>query len=470
MESPLDYLKQRGNKAWLIGHNSSDLLASVEELLEQFTQLTPFQRILLVETNPVRLIAGFVAGYAAGHQIFLGNSSWGTSEWQQVFALVQPQVVWGNRQHQYQYQDQACPNAAQEIINQVPKVRIMIPTGGSSGTIRFAMHTWETLMASAQGFRQYFQVSAVNSICVLPLHHVSGLMQFVRSLTSDGKLLIAPFAELKSGKLCHFNPTDFFLSLVPTQLQALLSNSTSTAWLSCCKTVLLGGAPAWPSLLDTARLYQIRLAPCYGMTETASQIATLKPEVFLQGNDHSGQVLPHAQVKIIDSSGHLLGLNQVGAITIQATSLALGYYPEFFPSSADFQTHDLGLLDNQGNLHVLGRSNDQIITGGENVAPVEVEAAIQSTQLVVDVAVVGLPDQYWGQVIAAAYVPATSAISSAQIHCALETKLARFKHPKLWLPVENLPRNAQGKINRAQLLEMISKWQQEQAVGSTTLA
>jgi len=91
--------------------------------------------------------------------------------------------------------------------------------------------------------------------------------------------------------------------------------------------VLLGGAPAWSTLLEQARRHGIRLAPTYGMTETASQIATLKPEDF--GTNNCGQVLPHAKVTIRTSTGHLLGANQTGIITIAADSLALGYYPLF---------------------------------------------------------------------------------------------------------------------------------------------
>jgi len=75
----------------------------------------------------------------------------------------------------------------------------MIPTGGSSGQIRFAIHTWETLMASVRGFQQYFQLNQVNSLCVLPLYHVSGLMQFLRSFTTGGSFL--PFKQLSDGQM-----------------------------------------------------------------------------------------------------------------------------------------------------------------------------------------------------------------------------------------------------------------------------
>lgn len=462
MELPLDYIKQRTD-AWLLGHDGSQLIHLADRLFEEIARLadqpTPL-RILLAESDPVRFIAGFLSICSTEHQIFIGNPAWIEPDWRQVLALVKPDLILGNCQYSRPERLES-QNAQQN-----PSGKIMIPTGGSSGRIRFAMHTWGTLVASVYGFQQHFNLARVNSICTLPLYHVSGLMQLIRSLISNGKLLVTPFSALKSGQWLDFDPTEFFLSLVPTQLQALLADAKLTAWLRQCKTVLLGGAPAWPELLECARSHQIRLAPCYGMTETASQIATLKPEAFLYGNSSNGQILPHAKVTILGEVGEPLGTNQTGLITIRAASLALGYYPERFLESEDLQTNDLGFLDAQGDLHVIGRLNDQIITGGENVVPSEVEAAIRATNLVKDVSVIGLSDQYWGQAITAIYVPAHSGIEPQQIQAELENKLARFKQPKHWIPVETLPSNEQGKLNREQLQQIAAQWQRRHTSGS----
>ncbi|HEY9297532.1 MAG TPA: AMP-binding protein, partial [Phormidium sp.] len=239
---------------------------------------------------------------------------------------------------------------------------------------------------------------------------------------------------------------------VPTQLQRLLQKPDLTNWLSRFQTVLLGGAPAWLELLETSRNYGIRLAPTYGMTETASQIATLKPEAFLAGNNSCGQILPHAKVIIKGGNGEILGTKQTGMISIQADSLALGYYPELCIQKGEFQLDDLGYIDENGNLKIIGRNSNKIITGGENVFPNEVEAAIIATQMVNDVCVIGLPDPQWGEIVTAIYVPKSSNITIDKLKTAIEDKLSKFKHPKSWIPVASLPRNAQGKINR-QLLQ-----------------
>jgi O-succinylbenzoic acid--CoA ligase len=330
----------------------------------------------------------------------------------------------------------------------------MIPTGGSSGKIRFAVHTWETLTASVKGFQEHFQISQINSFCVLPLYHVSGFMQFLRSFTTAGKLAFESFKALEKGGKCDIEPEDFFISLVPTQLQRLLQNPDTANWLSRFHTVLLGGAPAWPELLTTARNCQIKLALTYGMTETASQIATLKPEDFLAGNNSSGQILPHAKVTIRGGNGEILSYNETGNICINAKSLALGYYPENWRNSEYLQLDDLGFFDKNNFLNIVGRNSDKIITGGENVFPAEVEAAIRSTDLVTDICTIGLPDKHWGQAVTAVYVPANSQVTVTALQRAIEDKLSKFKRPKYWVEVAQLPRNSQGKINRKQLHEL----------------
>ncbi|MCX7592457.1 MAG: 2-succinylbenzoate--CoA ligase [Fischerella sp.] len=472
------FLENLISNDWLICDRSGELPQLAEQFYLELTQCSHWQtppKIILAEREPVRFLAGFLAACAANCPIFLCNPNWVKQEWQQVFDLVQPDILWGmdngelvmeNKKTNYQLPITNCPH-------------IMIPTGGSSGKIKFAVHTWETLTASVRGFTEYFQLQKVNSFCVLPLHHVSGLIQFVRCFTTGGKLTILPFQKLKSGQLPDIETSKFFISLVPTQLQYLLQNSDLTTWLSQFQTVLLGGAPAWDELLEKARYYQINLAITYGMTETASQIATLKPKDFLNGKVNCGKILPHAKIVICNEQGEILNTHQIGNITIQSESLALGYYPlnitfanaEYsnhnqnlssqVPSPQSlvptFNTDDLGFLDREGYLNVVGRKSDKIITGGENVFPAEIESAIRATAKVIDVCVVGIPHQYWGQAITAIYIPKHPNISAVEIEKSLQDKLSKFKLPKYWIPVQSLPRNSQGKINHQQLQQITAK-------------
>lgn len=448
MAEVLTYLQKREFDDWLIGYDSREFYQLSQQLFRDWSQQTSQEsplKILLAEKEPVRFLASFVAAVAANCQVFLCNSNWVEEEWQQVFNLVQPDLILGDLP--VSFSQTSLKNDGDN------RAKIMIPTGGTSGKIRFAMHSWETLTASVRGFKQYFGEQEINSFCILPLYHVSGLMQFMRSFTTGGKLVILPFKSMKEG-VKNIDPKEFFISLVPTQL-ARLFNPESAIWLSHFRAVFLGGAPAWEELLEQARNYHIPLALTYGMTETASQIVTLKPEAFLKGNNTSGQVLPHAKVAIQDGAGKLLRANQIGMITIKSDSLMLGYYPQFLMNQPYVQLDDLGFLDDQGYLTIVGRNSNKIITGGENVFPAEVEAAIQATQLVIDVCVIGISDLHWGQVVTAIYVPRTEAVSQELLKLLVENKVSKYKQPKYWLRVESLPRNYQGKVNIEQLKKLV---------------
>ncbi|MBF2029141.1 MAG: 2-succinylbenzoate--CoA ligase [Oscillatoriales cyanobacterium C42_A2020_001] len=504
MANPLALLQHRSQQDWLIGCNSQELAAIAHQihqtLIQPQAQCDRPLTIFLAEPDPIRFLASFIAACSIPCQLFLCNPNWAESEWQQLWEMALPDLVLGegrrqegeggkedradgeDRRQKTGFPAQHLGSAQQDSafnpsfpsslsslsapspptsLSPIPHPLILIPTGGSSGKLRYATHTWETLTASVEGFCSYFGVEQVNSLCVLPLYHVSGLMQFLRSLLSGGKFAIASFKSLQFSNLPPLYPPDFFLSLVPTQLHRLLTPPSPPSPLSPFQAILLGGAPAWTELLNTARQYHLPVAPTYGMTETASQIATLKPADFLRGRSGCGRVLPHAEVTIQDEDGRKLAAKQLGRIVIQAKSLMLGYFPNVEQSS-ELVTEDLGFLDEEGYLHVIGRRDGTIITGGENVYPTAVEAAIWQTGLVQDVCVVGLPDRDWGEVVTAVYVP-TSTGQVDELKAAIAPLLSRYKHPKHWIAVKHLPRNAQGKLNRLEVMRLLSDYRPNDA-------
>jgi O-succinylbenzoic acid--CoA ligase len=428
----------------------------------------PPATLLIAEPDPLNFLASLCAALLSdgleewatpegiATRIALGNPTWGVQEWFQVHSLLPAVTILTPTAPDFAFS----PPATTPFPPPRPSspLTLLIPTGGSSGQLRFAHHTEETLLASVQGFREFFQPELgngpINCCCVLPLYHVSGLMQVLRSAVSGGQLVLGSFKALEKGEFPAIAPERFFLSLVPTQLQRLLDSPAGAGWLRRFHTILLGGAPAWDDLLTQARQQQLRLAPTYGMTETASQIATLRPAEFLAGEAGCGRVLPHAQVEIVDDVGAPLPVGEIGRVQIRATSLARGYWgeSEFGDTLA---TGDLGRLDAAGRLHIAGRSDDKIITGGENVFPAEVEAAIWATGLVRDVAVLGVGDRHWGEVVTALYVPATPQVSPKRLEASLQGKLSRFKQPKRWVAADSIPRSAQGKLNRHQLAEFL---------------
>src|SRR3569832_1049085 len=278
MEGALTYLKQRADEDWLIGYDSRQFFQLSTQLFSELTQqanrgIPP--KILLAEQHPLRFLAAFLAAVAAGCPVFLCNPNWVQKQWQQVFELVQPDLIFG----QEAIGNLPIPHSPLPITHYQLPHQFLFPTGGSSGKIRFAVHTRETLIASVHGFYQYFGEKPVNSFCVLPLYHVSGLMQFLRSFTTGGQMVILPFKALVAGEGQDIDPKSFFISLVPTQLAQLIT-SDSSAWLSRFQTVLLGGAPAWAELLEQARRHNIPFVFSFGLSVSVSQVVTLKPDVF----------------------------------------------------------------------------------------------------------------------------------------------------------------------------------------------
>ena len=466
----LEYLRSLSDRRWLWydandgqGDRLLDQSVALEKLIEvRLQQITSRQKnysrtiVLVAETNPIEFLATFIAGIIAQVDLLLCDPGWQRREWEQVLQLVKPDLIYGERSPEKLI---AQLESIQPVEPQLPdKPLIMIPTGGTSGKIRFAMHTWETLTASVLGFQEYFSCQQINSCCTLPLYHVSGLMQFMRSLITQGNLVICSYKALPTQQL-SLDKSDYFISLVPTQLQYLIASIPE--WLAKFKTVLLGGAPPMRSLLDTARNYHIPIALTYGMTETASGVVTLKPKDFLAGNNSNGRVLPHAKIEIVKNSQSQkreLGAadfeDNLGLVEINCSSLCLGYYPQLFTAKETLITDDLGYLDRDGYLYLVGRNSQKIITGGENVFPAEVESAIYATGLVKDVCVIGISDRFWGQVVTAVYVPLESSHDLNLIQQKVRQQLAKYKQPKCWIEIDKIPRNDRGKINYQKLKEI----------------
>ena len=509
----LKHIQSRSSHPWLLDPHHTPLAPNFAQTFghhyQHLQQTPPAPPFIIADANPIQFLAKFLAACATQQTVLLGNPKWVQSEWDQVQTICletaegirqkaeEALKAEGRRQKAESEQPTPSPSQEKNRTLQNPKSKIqnpnviLIPTGGTSGTLRFAIHTWDTLTASVRGFQQHFQVDTINTFCVLPLYHVSGLMQFMRSFLSNGQMIISTFKHIEQSDTLDLDPCNYFLSLVPTQLARLYQNPSLIPLLRRFNAILLGGAPPWPDLLNTARQLQIPLAPTYGTTETASQVATLRPKEFLSSShkaldanvwphhgNNAGSVLPHAQICIRDPLGQPLPTRKTGLITIQAQSLALGYCspkgvetigaglplssPRMFPSN------DLGFLDEAGHLHIVGRQRDVIISGGENIAASEVEAAIRTTGWVKDVAVIGVSDRLWGEAVTAIYVPCEEGELRSEgaggqrgreagetevelIKAALAGRLNRIKYPKHWIAVAELPRNPQGKVNRMEL-------------------
>jgi O-succinylbenzoic acid--CoA ligase len=313
---------------------------------------------------------------------------------------------------------------------------LALPTGGSGGGVKWARHDEATLAAAVAGLRAHFGLGAIHAVDVLPAHHVSGLMARVRAAETGGTHLPWAWKRLEAGEMPVLpeKADGWVVSLVPTQLQRLLRQPAATAWLRGLRVIFLGGGPAWPDLLRRARDEGLRLAPSYGMTETAAMVAAVRPEDFLAGKEQL-RPLPHAE----------LAVDGEGRLQVAGPSVCRGLWPEW-RDEGRWSTGDRAEARADGWV-ILGRADQVIITGGRKVDAARVEAALRGGGVWEEVAVLGLPDAEWGEIVVA-FHPAGAPNGNPADALA---GLAAWERPRRWVTVETWPRNAAGKVDRAVL-------------------
>ncbi|URR35285.1 AMP-binding protein [Thermosynechococcus sp. HN-54] len=403
------------------------LLQQLANYQEQLQQQQP-TLLVLAEPDPLSFLSGFLAALSTGTPLLLANPQWQSQEWQQVAAIL-PQnfMAWGT----------VPPLDPQGSGEPLPQGWILIPTGGTQGRLRWAIHTVATLQAAVMGLQSHLQQGAIHCLSILPLYHVSGLMPVVRSLWTGGQLYLGThLRDLR--QTAPPASVDLWLSLVPRQLQQVLTDPLP--WLADLRGIFVGGGPTWSQLLEQAAAEKLPLCLSYGMTETAGMICAQRRGEFLAGDRSCGQVLPHAQ----------MDLTATGEIQIQAASLALGYYPQLFHETI-FQTDDRAQWRGD-RLYILGRSSRKIISGGENIYPEELEALLLNSGLVQDIYVYGALHPLWGEQVVALYVGDSS---PEELSRWLKQQCSAYKCPKQWISVPQIPRTPQGKVRLSSIKEAL---------------
>ena len=383
---------------------------------------------VLLERGPREFASAFADALEKGSRVWLASPDWGEGRLAELDGIVA----------------QSSPK--------LPESAILIPTGGTTGRLRFCVHSPQTLAASAEGFNRFFGAPPHRALSVLPHWHVSGLMPLFRAALSGGRVYFgSPRSPLDFPD--GFEPCDAFLSLVPTQLQRIL-DSPDAGKLRLFRAIVVGGAGLSPEAAEKARALGLPLAPSYGMTESAAVACALTPAEFLAGKSGAGRALPHVRIEVLPPAGASAASKCApGRIRLSATSLCLGFAPEA-PLPGEFlTTSDLGYLDEAGILHVLGRADRTIVSGGEKLDAGEIERAILESGLASEVFVLGQPDPIWGERAAAFYVKRDSSSGPVEdaLAAAVRTRLSPRHVPKAWIRLPSLPRTAAGKVDAAAL-------------------
>lgn len=321
-------------------------------------------------------------------------------------------------------------------------------TSGTTGVPKGARLSRRALLAAARASEQNLGFYEGDRwLLAMPLAHVGGLSIVTRCLLARRAVVLpawhGPFApEALAQQIAAQRVT--LLSLVPTQLARLLA---LPGWRPppALRAVLLGGAAASEALVARAAERGVPVLCTYGLTEACSQVTSQSLADPVRAG--SGRPLPGAEVRILDDQ-----------IQIRGPMLFDGYHrrgaPPQLPLTADgwFATGDLGRLDADGSLHVLARRTDLIVTGGENVYPIEVEQALERCPGVLSACVFGVADEAWGQRVAAALVLAPDADAGAVfrgVRALVLGQLAPHKRPRLVAQVDALAVTGAGKLDRA---------------------
>lgn len=298
----------------------------------------------------------------------------------------------------------------------------------------------------------------------MPLAHVGGLSIVTRCVSARRTIVVLPRFDATAVLTSIAEHRVTLLSVVPTMLRALLDADTSGT-LARPRAVLTGGAAASERLLDECVDRRVRALTTYGLTEACSQVTTQPPRDPAIRKRGSGAPLSGFEVRIAGEHGAPLPAGTTGRILVRGPAMFDGYVagrgidpardPEGF-----FDTGDIGEIDREGHLHVFVRRTDLVVTGGENVYPAEVEEVLERCPGVRRALVFGVPDERWGQVVAAAIELELSAGGDAldlndllrAIGQALESRLAPHKRPRRFAFVAELPLTPSGKVDRKDAL------------------
>lgn len=301
-------------------------------------------------------------------------------------------------------------------------------------------------------------------LIAMPCAHIGG----------TGLGIMAVGAGLPGLILSEFSPDGFFdaveqggatrLFIVPAALHILLQHPRcSTVDFSRLKYILYGAAPIPLELLrQCIQMFKCEFMQAYGMTETTGTICMLPPEDHdPAGNARmrsAGKPLPGVELKIVGTEGQIMSVGEVGEVWTKSSNNMIGYWN--LPDATEktmvdggwVKTGDAGYLDEDGYLFIHDRVKDMIISGGENVYPAEVESAIYGHPDILEVAVIGVPDEKWGEAVKAVCVAkAGASIDPDHVIAWARERIAGFKVPRSVDVIAALPRNASGKILRKDL-------------------
>ena len=430
-------------------------------------------RLLLSAENSAELVVAHLAASRLGLVVVPVNTAYQRDEIAHVAADCRPRVAVVDDAARGAWVDEAVdddvlvttpavalPDAEDDVVLDAADPAdpaLLVYTSGTTGAPKGALLTHANLLATAEALRLAWRWTPRDRLLLcLPLFHIHGLGNGLHGSLHAGASIVllsrfAPDAVLQAAG--EHEATMFFG--VPT-MYARLVDSPEAGELRRLRLCVSGSAPLQADL--HRRVEDVsgqRVLERYGMTETGMLVSNP-----VDGERRPGAVglpLPGVRVRLVDVE-HCDG-QATGAIEVRGPNVFAGYWQrpdadaDAFTGDRWFRTGDIGALDDDGYLRIVGRAKDLVITGGFNVHPREVEDVLRTHPAVGDVAVIGQPDAEWGEVVVAVVVvaPGAAAPSVEELRAHFAGRLAPYKHPRRVRMVDELPRNALGKVQKHRL-------------------
>lgn len=346
-----------------------------------------------------------------------------------------------------------------EQLFSIGAASLLICSSGSEGQIKAVQLSIRSMLQHAITVVEHLKVTPKDTwlIC-LPLFHVGGLAITFRSLVAGASYIITASADPEeiNRRIDHGEAT--IVSVVPTLLAAMVAARQNKPFPSSLRAMITGGGPSTDNIIDCCP----QALPTYGTTETGSMLTCTRPGCDEIERHSAGPCLPGAEIRIVNEQWEELSTGNEGYILARGPGLSMGYWNDSVRTAQYFRddwffTGDIGKLDERGNLHVLARRTDLILSGGENVYPSEIEQVLQKHPSVEASVVLPLPDAKWGQVpVALVVMRPEHRVHENELLSFLEKQLARYKLPRRIVFTNRLPLLANGKPDVSAIRKLIT--------------
>jgi acyl-CoA synthetase (AMP-forming)/AMP-acid ligase II len=403
----------------------------------------------------------FILADCSPSVLIVGRSQWGRADHLAREAAIGNVLGLGSPQALAAYDDAlaaALPDASEDPED-ADLTAVILYTSGTTGRPKGAMIDRTAFTARVLINCAELQVGRHDvHLAALPMFHIAAFLAYAHTVAGGRVVMLPDFSPLRCLEAMVEERVTTTV-LVPTMIGMLLdSPALATSPPRDLRLIVYGGASIAPRVLARAlEAFGSGMLQQYGMTESGAS-SMLRPDdhdpADLKRLASAGTAAVGFEVRVVDEDGKPVADNVLGEIVCRGPSMMSGYWNRPDASAAALaggwmHTGDIGYRDERGFLHVTDRRNDMIITGGENVYPREVEAVLSEHPGVRDVAVLGLADPKWGEVVTAVLVE--PAPDDAALEQWVRSRLAGYKVPRKWLRASELPRNATGKVLKHQL-------------------